>query len=65
MGFCELANERNGMRYFQSNIMPTLQGLNICAADFARASMPVLTIHGTKGSQRGLRRRIGLGEVVA
>jgi pimeloyl-ACP methyl ester carboxylesterase len=48
MGFCELANERNGMRYFQSNIMPTLQGLNISAADYARASMPVLTIHGTK-----------------
>lgn len=48
MGFCELANERNGMRYFHSNIMPTLQGLNISAADYARASMPVLTIHGTK-----------------
>jgi pimeloyl-ACP methyl ester carboxylesterase len=48
MGFCELANERNAMRYFQSHIMPTLQCLNISAADCRRASMPVLTIHGTK-----------------
>jgi proline iminopeptidase len=48
MGFCELANERNMMRHFQSNIMPTLQCLKISAADYARASMPVLTIHGTK-----------------
>jgi proline iminopeptidase len=48
MGACELANERNAMRYFHSNIMPSLQSLNISAADYARATMPVLTIHGTK-----------------
>ena len=48
MGFCELANERNMMRHFQSNIMPTLACLDISAADYARANMPVLTIHGTK-----------------
>jgi pimeloyl-ACP methyl ester carboxylesterase len=36
------------MRHFQSNIMPTLQSLNISAADYTRATMPVLTIHGTK-----------------
>src|SRR5581483_11562646 len=46
MGFCELANERNGMRYFQSTIMPTLQSLNIGARDYARATLPVLIIHG-------------------
>ncbi len=48
MGYCELVNERNGMRYFHSNIMPTLLSLNIGAADYQRAKMPVLTIHGTK-----------------
>jgi pimeloyl-ACP methyl ester carboxylesterase len=48
MGFCQLANERNAMRHFQSNIVPTLQCLKISAADYRRASMPVLTIHGTK-----------------
>jgi pimeloyl-ACP methyl ester carboxylesterase len=48
MGFCELANERNALRHFQLNVMPTLQSLNIGVADYARASMPVLTIHGTK-----------------
>ncbi len=48
MGFCELPNERNLMRHFHVNIMPTLQCLNITAADYAKASMPVLTIHGTK-----------------
>jgi proline iminopeptidase len=48
MGYCELTNERNAMKHFQSNIMPTLQCLNISAADYMRAGMPVLTIHGTK-----------------
>jgi alpha-beta hydrolase superfamily lysophospholipase len=48
MGFCELVNERNAMRHFQSNIMPTVQSLNIGAADYTRATMPVLIIHGTK-----------------
>lgn len=48
MGFCDVANERNAMRHFHSNIMPTLQSLEISAAEYARASMPVLTIHGTK-----------------
>jgi proline iminopeptidase len=48
LGFCELANERNFMRYFQASIMPTLQSLTISAADYAKAAMPVLTIHGTK-----------------
>ena len=28
MGFCELINERNAMKHFQSNIMPTLQCLH-------------------------------------
>jgi proline iminopeptidase len=48
MGFCELANERNAMGYMQSDVMPTLHRLNIGADDYKRASMPVLTIHGTK-----------------
>lgn len=48
MGFCELVNERNGMRYFHSNVLPTLQCLNISATDYMRVTMPVLTIHGTK-----------------
>jgi proline iminopeptidase len=47
MGFCELANERNAMKHYQLNIAPTLQSLNISAADYSRAGMPVLTIHGT------------------
>jgi pimeloyl-ACP methyl ester carboxylesterase len=36
------------MSHFRSNIMPTLQSLNIGAADYAKVTMPVLTIHGTK-----------------
>jgi proline iminopeptidase len=48
LGSCELVNERNAMRYFHSSIMPTLQSLEISAADYARANMPVLTIHGTR-----------------
>jgi proline iminopeptidase len=48
MGFCELVNERNAMKHFRSNIVPTLQSLNIGIADYARAGMPILTIHGTK-----------------
>ncbi len=48
LGYCQFVNERNLMKYFQVSIMPTLQSLNIRPIDYAKATMPVLTIHGAK-----------------
>ena len=45
---CELENERNLMKYWQANLLPSIRGLALTAADFSKARMPVLTIHGTK-----------------
>ena len=47
-GRCDLANELNFMKYWTEHIVPSLQGLNLSAADFARAQAPILTIHGRK-----------------
>jgi proline iminopeptidase len=47
-GRCDLANERNFMRYFQGELLPSMQRLDLTADDFAKATAPVLTIHGTK-----------------
>jgi pimeloyl-ACP methyl ester carboxylesterase len=47
-GRCELPNERNFMQYFQGELMPSMQRLDLSPAEFARAAMPVLTIHGRK-----------------
>ena len=47
-GRCHLENERNFMRYWVGDILPSIRGLGLRPADFARARVPVLTIHGTK-----------------
>jgi proline iminopeptidase len=46
--FCNLATERNMGQYFNKFIVPSIQNLNLKAGDFAKITMPVLTIHGTK-----------------
>ncbi|MGH8175619.1 MAG: alpha/beta fold hydrolase [Steroidobacter sp.] len=45
-GFCDLPNERNMLRHFNGNILPTLKSLKFAADDVAKASMPTLIIHG-------------------
>jgi pimeloyl-ACP methyl ester carboxylesterase len=47
-GRCELANERGFMQHWMQNIVPSLQALALTDADYARASMPFLVIHGRK-----------------
>jgi proline iminopeptidase len=45
-GRCELANERNMMRYWNESILPSIKELNF--NDISKAQVPVLTIHGMK-----------------
>jgi proline iminopeptidase len=45
-GRCELANERNMMKYWNESILPSIQQLKF--EDLSRAQAPVLTIHGTE-----------------
>jgi proline iminopeptidase len=47
-GRCELANERGFMQHWMQNIVPSLQALSLTSADYARASMPFLVVHGRK-----------------
>ena len=47
-GRCDLQNERNLMPYWIGSILPSIRGLGLRPADYAKARMPVLTIHGTK-----------------
>jgi len=47
-GRCDLPNELSFMKYWTEQIVPSLQSLNLSAADFARAQTSVLTIHGRK-----------------
>ncbi len=47
-GRCELANERNAMRFWGQHIFPSIQALHIAPEEFAKAKMPVLIVHGTK-----------------
>jgi proline iminopeptidase len=47
-GRCDLPNERNFMRYWAGDILPSIQRLNLSAEDFAKAKAPVLIVHGTK-----------------
>lgn len=47
-GRCDLENERNFMKYWLTDLLPSIRGLALRADDFAKARMPVLTIHGTK-----------------
>jgi len=45
-GRCEHANERGFMGYFTGSVQPSLQRLNLGAADFAKVSAPFLVVHG-------------------
>jgi proline iminopeptidase len=47
-GRCHLENERNLMPYWTGSILPSIRGLALRPSDFAKACVPVLTIHGTK-----------------
>jgi proline iminopeptidase len=47
-GRCELANERNFMRYWVGQIFPSIRSLKLTAEDFAKAAAPVLVVHGRK-----------------
>jgi proline iminopeptidase len=46
-GRCELPNERNFMKRWSEKILPSIQRLKI-ADEVSKATMPVLTIHGTR-----------------
>lgn len=46
-GRCELPNERNFLGYWMGKILPSIRRLRI-AEGVSAATMPVLTIHGTK-----------------
>jgi hypothetical protein len=43
---CETPNERNFMKQFTDNLLPSLQHLNLTEAEIAKVHIPVLTIHG-------------------
>jgi proline iminopeptidase len=45
---CETPNERNFMKQFTDNLLPSLQHLNLTEAEIAKVHIPVLTIHGRK-----------------
>jgi proline iminopeptidase len=47
-GRCELANERNFMRYWMGPLSASIQSLKLTAEDFAAAKAPVLIVHGRK-----------------
>jgi proline iminopeptidase len=47
-GGCDLPNERNAMQHLNMNILPSMKMLTFAPEQLAKASMPVLTIHGTK-----------------
>ncbi len=47
-GYCDVDNERNLMAYLVGSIFPSFHRLNLTAEEFAKAGMPVLTIHGTQ-----------------
>ena len=45
-GRCELANERSFMQYWLRYLLPSIQSLNLTAEEFAKATAPVLIVHG-------------------
>lgn len=45
-GACDLPTERNAMQHFNANILPTMKSLSISPEQAAKASMPVLIVHG-------------------
>jgi pimeloyl-ACP methyl ester carboxylesterase len=47
-GRCDLANERNFMKYWGQYLYPSIQKLTLSPADVAVAKAPVLVIHGRR-----------------
>jgi pimeloyl-ACP methyl ester carboxylesterase len=47
-GRCDLPNERNLMKYWVEAIIPSLQSLDLTAAEMSKVTAPVLTVHGTR-----------------
>jgi proline iminopeptidase len=47
-GRCDLANERSFLQYWMGHLLPSIGRLNLKAEDFARATAPVLVVHGIK-----------------
>jgi proline iminopeptidase len=47
-GRCDLPNERNFRRYWTGHLMPSIQSLQLTAEEMAKATAPVLIVHGTK-----------------
>ena len=47
-GRCDLPNELNLMKYWNENVLPSIQSLNLAAEEVAKVKTPVLTLHGTR-----------------
>jgi proline iminopeptidase len=47
-GRCDLPNERNVMKYWTESIFPSMQALRLTSDDFAKVTVPVLILHGTR-----------------
>jgi proline iminopeptidase len=45
-GRCDLANERNFMKYWTEHIFPSIQKIHLTADDLASIKSPVLILHG-------------------
>jgi proline iminopeptidase len=45
---CELPTERNLMKYWLENLMPSIQTVHLSEKDLAVVKSPVLVVHGTK-----------------
>ena len=45
---CDLPTERNLMRYWVENLVPSIQTVHLTESDLAAIKTPVLVIHGTK-----------------
>ncbi|HLK69251.1 MAG TPA: alpha/beta hydrolase [Bryobacteraceae bacterium] len=49
---CDFPNEYlHFMAHYMRNVVPSMQALDLTAEDFAKVTMPVLTIHGTHDRQ--------------
>jgi len=47
-GRCDLPNELTFMRYWNENILPSIQSLHFTAEELAKVQSPVLTVHGAR-----------------
>src|SRR5579871_2991292 len=45
---CDLPNERNFMKYWLGQLLPSINNLKLTPEEFAQASAPILLIHGDK-----------------